>query len=501
MSITVDAIRFRHLAAQLTAPETTQFICKLSTLNSNILSTALFHYITQLPSNREDDVDTITDLISNIILSRKKTPEAIPIIQLNELPYALIAATASFLDQRDYSHLSECSRSLFIGCNAPNQMQRLDLLNITDYSNIILTRFPSIQTLNINLSKMDQLSHHYPIAFSQLKFITLDHGINSEIDTLMEDVLINTQNLSHLTHVTLCNMMSTSGLSQLLNHFQNMSYLRFHRCYMYDDNAVYNVNDIPFIPKLRGLTVAWMDDDCQKMLIHAFAHQLECLELGQGPEDDYDLSCLEFPKLEELTLDHPSYNTITNITTNAQRLRQIDLDPRYGESEDGDEMYLSLEELSSTIAHMLEACHELEHLAINGYSDTIEATLEGIESGVLRTLKRKRKSLQIVVWMHSLAESDEWNESIRLNQKALTSIERIAIAMDESDTTQFMLLAGTESRVKIDKTNLPNSLKTILRNDNISIKGDEYNMCIVNKECKMEYYNVMWKLSTNEPYD
>eukprot|EP01083_Nonionella_stella_P096570 271509_1 len=88
---TVEGIRFRHLAAQLTSIETKQFIYKLFDLDINIFINALFHYITQSPPDCINNIHTITNLISNIILSRKKkrkTPKVIPTssIKFNELP-------------------------------------------------------------------------------------------------------------------------------------------------------------------------------------------------------------------------------------------------------------------------------------------------------------------------------------------------------------------------------------------------------------------------------
>eukprot|EP01083_Nonionella_stella_P031680 86737_1 len=505
---TIDAIRFRHMTAQLTSSETTQFICKLSNLNTNILISALFHYIAQLPSNRKDDADTITELLSDTILSRQKAPNVLPNLQLKELPHALIARTASFLDQRDYAHLSECSRFLFIACNEPNQLQTLDLVDVQfeKYSNINLTRFPSIKTLRINLSKMRQLNRLNPdapqIISNQLKCITLHQGLNSnlrcDVGKLMEHVPMNAQ---RITNMTLQNISSMHGLSQFLNHFENLSYLRFYHCYLDEDE--YDVSSIPRIPKLRGLSVRDMEDECQKILVHAFADHLECLELEQGEDLElYGLHNIKFPKLKELVLYHPSYSTMTNLIMNAQHLRQIHMEPRYALPSEtdpyGDDMYLSLEELSSRIAHMLETCNALQHLAITGYPDTIEATLQGILSGMLRTLTRKRKSLKIVVWMRTFELEDE---SIRLTEEALTLIERIAIAMDLAYTTQVMLVlaVATESRVNIDKINF-SRLNFISREMNIYIKGDKYNI-IVSKQRKIQCYDATWKLSPHELYE
>eukprot|EP01083_Nonionella_stella_P181094 647592_1 len=364
---TVEGIRFQHLAAQLTSIETKQFIYKLFDLNINIFISALFHYITQSPPDCLNDIHTITNLISNIILSRKKTRKAPkPIstpssIKFNELPSPLIGATASFLCQHDYIHLSQCCRSMFIGCNAPNQMQTLNLLNakIPDYSNINLTLFPFLRTLRIKTYKMESLPlhPHLNFEFNELQSITLDMGTCDngfvDIQKLKKHVPLNT---NHITHLTLANVggQHEAALPELLNHFETLSHLRFISCYnnnYYPFTPVASDRIIPSVPKLRGLAVTGMASEYAIPIIHAYAPQLESLEFEQKC-NDYDLSDIEFSKLEELVLWHPSYNTIADITRSAKNLRQIDMDPTPMFQGDTSGMFMTLEQLKNGITNV-----------------------------------------------------------------------------------------------------------------------------------------------------
>eukprot|EP01084_Bolivina_argentea_P130647 230625_1 len=127
------AINFRFLINQLTQTETHQFINEL--LDPNIIITALFNHILEESTHKQFNGDHINDIISNIILSRKKKPKpTIPIqtIQLNQLPKRLIGVISSFITQKDYIHFSQNNRWIYLGCNTPNLLQELNLIKITN---------------------------------------------------------------------------------------------------------------------------------------------------------------------------------------------------------------------------------------------------------------------------------------------------------------------------------------------------------------------------------
>eukprot|EP01084_Bolivina_argentea_P113024 201527_1 len=94
------AVQFRLLAAQLTAPEQTQFLSELQDLNTNIITSALFHYIMHTSCTHHahiTDAEEMNDIMSNIILSRKVEQklnvavlEDSPIIKLDCIPRRLV---------------------------------------------------------------------------------------------------------------------------------------------------------------------------------------------------------------------------------------------------------------------------------------------------------------------------------------------------------------------------------------------------------------------------
>eukprot|EP01084_Bolivina_argentea_P008006 14983_1 len=175
MSLT-EAIKFGFLSAQLTTEEMFQLAKRLINNDINIINSALFNYIKNIQTSN------INDIISNIILSRKKKPKPIPSqhIKLDQLPKRLIGVIASFLQQndffKDYTDFSQTNRWIYLGCNSPNLMQQLSLTDVNDYSLVNLALYPSVKHLKINLPQHQKLFPTQPAApvMNQLKWLMLN---------------------------------------------------------------------------------------------------------------------------------------------------------------------------------------------------------------------------------------------------------------------------------------------------------------------------------------
>eukprot|EP01083_Nonionella_stella_P204358 745040_1 len=133
----IKVIHFRHLMSQLTHEERVGFLSELILMDSQILLEALFRFMKSMSIN---DIDSFTKSLSDIIQSRKEKPNAISKtnIKLHQFPRAIIGHTASFLQQREYVAFNLSNRSIYLGCNSPNQLQQLDLLHLSRF------RYPSI---------------------------------------------------------------------------------------------------------------------------------------------------------------------------------------------------------------------------------------------------------------------------------------------------------------------------------------------------------------------
>eukprot|EP01083_Nonionella_stella_P310201 1101265_1 len=131
MSLTglTQAIRFRHLITQLTSGECTQFLSTLAHSHSNVILSAILQYV--LRSNQIDEVPHFNELVSNIIRSREEKPKQLAPkdMKLHEFPRPVIGYIASFLYHWDYIDFSVTNRSIYLGCNSPNVLQEVSLLD------------------------------------------------------------------------------------------------------------------------------------------------------------------------------------------------------------------------------------------------------------------------------------------------------------------------------------------------------------------------------------
>eukprot|EP01084_Bolivina_argentea_P117659 208913_1 len=168
---------------------------------------ALFHLIQSSCTYKDIDADRLNRMLSDLILSRKKNQDTILTKNIDGLPPPLVGHTASFLPQLDYIALSTCTRSLFIGCNTPNQMQELDLLKRKwkQHPPIDLAQFPSIKRLAIHFDEFRKLSMSDDIAVCrELNTITLNADrvmtfSAQEMESFREQNLINMSNITTLT--------------------------------------------------------------------------------------------------------------------------------------------------------------------------------------------------------------------------------------------------------------------------------------------------------------
>eukprot|EP01084_Bolivina_argentea_P049575 91168_1 len=145
------AIKYRHLASQLTVTETRQFLNELNDPN-DIINKALFQFC--IHSSNDEHANSINNILTKIITSRKKKPKPTTTqnIKLDQFPKQLIGVISSFLNQYEYINFSKSNRFIFLGCNTPNLLQKLNINEIKNYSSINLKLFPSIKTFKLNLN-------------------------------------------------------------------------------------------------------------------------------------------------------------------------------------------------------------------------------------------------------------------------------------------------------------------------------------------------------------
>eukprot|EP01083_Nonionella_stella_P277076 941984_1 len=163
MASLVEAIRFRALSSKLDKTEFNTFILEfIQGCGRNILVTSLFNQFhtsnTTENANRQA-LQTCIGVIKQIMESRKRKPNTLSQTQItiHSLSPDLIGESSSYLCHKDNIAFGEVNRAMYIGCNTPNTLRKMDLTAVNDYSVISLRKYPHLQCLAVTLNQFHQL--------------------------------------------------------------------------------------------------------------------------------------------------------------------------------------------------------------------------------------------------------------------------------------------------------------------------------------------------------
>eukprot|EP01083_Nonionella_stella_P315231 1138163_1 len=492
------ALKFRALCAQLTPTETKSFINSVIDVNGTVLFSALFHLIRSSCTYKDIDADCLNHMLSDIILSRKKKPkpDAIVTKNINSLPPALIGHTASFLPQSDYIKLSTCARSLFIGCNTPNQMQELNLLKREwkHHPTIDLAQFPSIKHLAIHYHKLGELLPNYLMSGAsicrELNAMTFDgnHRPNickEEIQIFTEKEYINMHNVSDLTlqdfgkpgrHFDEANFQFlTSKLS-----FPNIQCLNLiNICCHFDSKQIKKL-----FPALTGLSIAGGFITDRIALIHEFAKQLKYLCMCQYKNRPHNLSTVQFDKLEQLKIIGPSFQTVHDILNTAVNLRYFGLHITFMKKK-----LMELKDIKQCMFELITSCKSLEYVCVkwtNLKKEWFAAICEGIEFGLFTTQHWIRDQLRVKIIFEC--------EQTVVPGEIVFIMARMVAVIQKSIINDFAFIVSIQPG--IPEPLLPELIKNvsgdiIVRRLCLMEQGLDC-ICITNKQCKINGYSASW---------
>lgn len=158
-----DSVTFLILIEQLTAAERRNFIQNLLDTNIDLLTKALFSYFK--PGNthnvsKQNLNQNLNQEISQIIRNRKQKIACIKTKNIDQFTDALIGKIASYLSPKDYGYFSMTNRSIFVGCNNPNTLQKIKFCR--SIRHIIF--FPVLHTLKtLFLDSMSDFSNKHDL--------------------------------------------------------------------------------------------------------------------------------------------------------------------------------------------------------------------------------------------------------------------------------------------------------------------------------------------------
>eukprot|EP01083_Nonionella_stella_P125253 378803_1 len=484
MSLT-KAIRFRHLAKQLTHEELVGFLSDIIDSRIEFIMSSLFQHLSK--PNQVKEVTEFNQSLSDIIQSRKEKPKTICMrnIHLDQFPRAIIGYTASFLRLRDYHRFSLCNRSIHLGCNSPNTLQTLKIHKIKDYSTINLSSFPSIKRLSIDPSVI-QSRHNWGFDspnFNQVNSLKL--RANEKCDWVQPFLHQNVINCDHVARLTCSafgsnvHRMTGDEFLSLLAKFPNLTHLKMDCVLLEEDvraqdiaNTCSKIVSLSLWDSLRKLRAHETTD-----LVKIFAGQLKYLSLMQSQRNDFNLDSVMFGGLEELCLIYPEYRLLNDILKSASNLKKIFvLFNSMIFTEATDEM-----DIPNAITNLMVRSTVLNYMHFTVGSKYLIYVLDGIERGLFKSKKQEKKELHIHVSVHDSKSSD-----LNVNDFTL-NVARIVNSLETSAIKDFMFIW------ELERGHGKDALKEIfvnLRNSSryTTVRRSDKKFIVTNANCKVNGY-------------
>ena len=484
MSTTDKLVKFQYLVHKLTDSEVNQFSVSLvARLGRNAILSPFCNQFYVKPTKNNDitQIDCAMDIVNGIIMSRSKSisNHSSTKIKLDTLPTSIIGEIASYFYQKQYISFSQCNRSIYIGCNSPNTLRRLDLERIKDYSCIKLQKYSQLRELKVKLSKFHQLSSSANGAkLTHLKKLLL-HGesqTNVDMEPLTGNIIF--KNIIHLTlqHFgSEQSNVSTSAFTNILSKFSNVEFLQSKWCEIdAQHGSEFDVKTL--LPKLKGFS-NW---SCNSALItnKLLAVYGDTIKIWQDFNESEDIiipSSISFTNLEEIILDQPSATLLNTISDKASTLRVLRLQDA---SSNGMDKVVWREYLQKVFVQH----QSLEYLRIHevSYDDFVDIC-DGIEHALYR-LERKQKELQLIIRMGSettkVNASDAFNQLARITERLMMcQLEDFRLKMNHKGTMNGSV---SEEMDKFQSKYQKVTLSVLEQEDCIDV-----DLIVQNKNCKI----------------
>eukprot|EP01083_Nonionella_stella_P259106 885006_1 len=441
-----EVIRFRASVHKLTDTEFHQFILTLvQKCGRDILITSLFTMFTSGCDRSSQSLETTLNIIKQIIESRKTKPKPASSsdITMQSLPSALIGNLASYLNFTDYCAFSQANRTVYLGCNTPNTLYRLDLSTINDYSEINLAKYSHLRDLSLNLNAFDSfvLPTNGRTVCNRLQAVRLDAGKRTDVNNVniahfISQNTINTNNVTHLRCEEFGNDEEQNhfpfdAFTDLLSQFSNIQDLDLVGVVLQDLPSVrrYHAQSdlLQLMPHLQRFT--WITSRPHAFLgeilttFHSKLKALKVLDLFVEPLPTH----ITFSSLEELfiVIDR-SLSTVNQILNTTKNLRKV-LFIIYN---------INYSVINTCIQQLLTTQPLLEYIGIFCDYGMFDDICNAIESG-LNNMEHKNKNIRMVLFIQT--EEDEVIDITKF-KNILFMIAKIVHQLRLLDPQNFMLM-------------------------------------------------------------
>eukprot|EP01083_Nonionella_stella_P046675 124967_1 len=489
------AIHFRKLVTQLTHQERVQFLSKLLDSHIDIIMAGLFQHF-----SKPSQIDQVTDFnksLLDIIQSRTEKPKQLCTnhIQLHQFPRAIVGYTASFLGQNDYIQFSLSNRSVYLGCNLPNTLQRLDLYQQTylhhniisiTYPRINLASFPSIKCLQIDPMKAIEagnMSFDLP-NFNQVTILRLAAPEQRGwVQSFLNLNIVNCENVTELqcrefgSRRSSMELMEGKEFLSLLQAFPNLTHLHMLGIHITEDITAQDIADLcPGIVSLRSYGIM---NDLIMHLVKIFARQLKYLNLEQPSQNQFAFDDTQFDQLEEFCFLGPDNKSCNGVVKSALNIKKICV--MYWKD------WMSDDEIKDDIVNTMRKCRSLNHLCfLCKHRRHSRSILDGIESGLfeIKMLQKppQRKNLKIYISFEATGKHDPRFHAIDFTM----NFGRIIYSLEASNIPDFMLVLNLPG-IDDDAVNeISHNVCKLLTNTNVTTVHKK--LIVTNKNCKINGY-------------
>ena len=156
-------VQFQSMLHELSKNEFIRLMGKIfDEYQANLIGSSLFIHLSRISPNtcqqNMHDLEFLNCTISAIIRSRERSNinqfEGL-VVKLGQFSKGIFGHIASWLPQSDYFHFEQANRSIFNGCNSPNMLVELNLMDpcsvlprrTINYSSIKLQKYVSLKHL------------------------------------------------------------------------------------------------------------------------------------------------------------------------------------------------------------------------------------------------------------------------------------------------------------------------------------------------------------------
>eukprot|EP01083_Nonionella_stella_P034083 93312_1 len=507
-------ILFRYLSSQLKDDERDNLIQAVIARfgAERILSFIFNHFLLQYNQTKQhhDDLSSVTQMISNILDSRKPstanpspnnddmTNTANPQISMDAMPSAMIGECASYLPLTDYLYFAKCSRKTYIGCNSPSTLRTLPLalpINVKDIKLANLNQFKSLTSLGLDITAFNAYLEFHPQqnAFRRLDSLLLFNEYKNNpdhVDTFLNNNCIPFQNIKTLWCVGFGHSLryyDFASFCRLLSAFPNVTQLKLEAVFLTEYVQSNGIAEL--FPNLSTFNfrkcVNESVEELGNQLVSMYSKQMESLRYH---ESQIEINFSAFAVLKELyivDIDPANVDSLYRLVSNTSTLERLHFSITPGLQHTLDDI-----NMKNTMIAFFTKCNNMEAVEVNCDYAMCQQIIKYIEIALF--MVNTRQTLTIVLCLlapNNEHGNNETNVEIDREQVYLW-LSRLINALDASKIEHFAL--GFHIEFESETLHFDSNMERFKENHLVHVDNNLRSVIVSNKNCKINGYRTRW---------